>query len=199
MIGPLPWTTETPLQKAILDTCAETPGLDSEKSYLPFYLALCADIVDNSRDKNHGADPSPDTFIGIPNDQVGKKLADRFLKSLPSEQWELWVRELSLTPWFDEHAALALDRERQHNLGRVGWKQLCRYSFLEPQPEGQFRLHKTMREVLRTSLGDEVADVHTWFRDHWTAAERRPLLSSTGGASTQRRRWKIGSQSTNRL
>ena len=175
MIGPPPWETETRLQRAILDTCAEAPEPDGEKSYLPFYLALCADIVDNRRDKNNGAEPSPDTFIGIPSDQVGKELADRFLKSLPSEQWELWVRELSLTPSFDERAALALDRERHHNLGRVGWKQLCRYSFLEPQPEGHFRLHKTMRDVLRTSLGDEAADVHIWFRDHWTGREETAL------------------------
>ena len=175
MIGPPPWETETRLQRAILDTCAEAPGPDGEKSYLPFYLALCADIVDNRRDKNNGAEPSPDIFIGIPSDQVGKKLADRFLKSLPSEQWELWVRELSLTPSFDERAALALDRERHHSLGRVGWKQLCRYSFLEPQPEGYFRLHKTMREVLRSGLGDEAADVDTWFRDHWLSREDSAL------------------------
>jgi tetratricopeptide (TPR) repeat protein len=174
-IGPQPWTPETPLQSAILDTCAEAPGPDGEESYLPFYLSLCADIVDNNRDKNNGADPPPNIFIGIPNDQVAQKLADRFLKSLPSEQWELWVRELSLTPSFDERAALDLDRERQHNLGRAGWKQLCRYSFLEPQPESHFRLHKTMRDVLRTSLGDEVAAVHTWFSDHWKARDESAL------------------------
>ncbi len=152
-----------------------SPGTGRREELPSVLPCACADIVDNSRDKNNGAEPSPDIFIGIPSDQVGKKLADRFLKSLPSEQWELWVRELSLTPSFDERAALALDRERHHSLGRVGWKQLCRYSFLEPQPEGYFRLHKTMREVLRSGLGDEAADVDTWFRDHWLSREDSAL------------------------
>jgi hypothetical protein len=172
-IGPRPWAEETSLQKAILDACAEDPGLDGEPPLLPFYLALCADTVDNFRAKNSGAEPPPATFTGQPGDDVAQKLADRFLKSLPSEQWELWVRELSVTPSFDERAAMELDSQRHHNLGRSGWKQLCRYSFVEPQPEGYFRLHKTMRDVLRTGLGPDLADVHAWFLDHWAGRDER--------------------------
>jgi tetratricopeptide (TPR) repeat protein len=174
-IGPSPWTSETPLQSAILDACSGAPGPDGEVSCHPFFLALCAAIVDNSRAKYAGADPPIDTFIGLPSDQVAKKLADLFLKSLPNERWELWVKELSLTPSFDERAALDLDRGRHHNLGRVGWEQLCRYSFLESQPDGFFRVHKTMRDVLRTRLGGKATDVHAWFRDHWTGRDEPSL------------------------
>ena len=174
-IGPSPWTLETPLQTAILDACSGDRRPDGEASCHPFFLALCADIVDNHRAKNAGADPPTGTFTGLPGEQVAQTLADRFLKSLPNERWELWVKELSLTPSFDERAALNLDRGRHHNLGRAGWKQLGRYSFLERQPDGHFRLHKTMRDVLRTSLVDDAADVHAWFRDHWSARNEPAL------------------------
>ena len=167
-VGPSPWTPESPLQRAVLDVCSVDPGPDGEMSCHPFFLALCADIVENHHEQNAGTDPPLDTFTGLPNDTVAQKLADRFLKSLPNERWELWVQELSLTPSFDERAALDLDRDRQHNLGRAGWKQLRRYAFLEPQPEGHFRLHKTMRDVLRAGFGEDAADVHAWFRDYWT-------------------------------
>jgi len=165
---------ETPLQTAILDTCCEDEESDGEVSCHPFYLALCADIVDNQREQIAGADPPVETFQGIPNDHVAQTLADRFLKSLPNERWELWVKELSLTPTFDEKAALDLDQERRHSVGRAGWKHLRRYSFLEPQAEAFFRLHKTMRDVLRIRVED-AADVHTWFKDHWTAREEPAL------------------------
>ncbi|HEV3168168.1 MAG TPA: tetratricopeptide repeat protein [Isosphaeraceae bacterium] len=174
-IGPSPWTPQTPFQTAILDTCSSDVDSLGEPSCHPYYLALCADIVDNFRAQNAGADPPVDMFTGLPGDQVARLLADRFLKSLPDERWELWVKELSLTPSFDESAALELDRDRHHNLGRAGWKHFCRYSFLEPQPEGHFRLHKTMRDVLRNSLGDDSIEVHAWFRDHWAARDERAL------------------------
>ncbi len=187
-IGPQPWAAETPLQTGMLDTCTEGRGPDGEESNLPFCLALCADIVANHREQNAGADPPADTFLGIPGERVAQVLTDRFRKSLPNERWELWARELSLPPSFDERAALELDPDRHHNLGRAGWKQLCRYSFLEPQPEGHFRLHKTMRDVLRYSLGDEAVNVHTWFRDHWTSRDEPSL--------TFFHRWCLAPEST---
>jgi hypothetical protein len=174
-IGAPPWSPETPLQSAILDTCSDRPDPADEQSCHPDYLYLCAEIVDNHRAANARADPPPDAFMGLPSDQVARILSDRFLRSLPNERWELWVRELSLTPSFDERAALELDRDRHHNLGRAGWVQLRRYAFLEPQPEGYFRLHKTMRDVLRTSPGDDAVDVYAWFRDHWTARDEPGL------------------------
>jgi hypothetical protein len=153
----------------------------------PSFLALCADIVENSRAKNAGADPPIGTFTGLPNDQVAQKLADRFLKSLPGERWELWVKELSLTPAFDEKAALDFDRDRHHNLGRAGWKQLCRYAFLESQPDGHYRLHKTMRDVLRTRVGDAPRTSTPGSVSPGPAAHSGHSHFSIAGASPRRR------------
>jgi hypothetical protein len=176
-VGPSPWASETPLQVAILDVSAGDADAKGEVCHHPFYLALCADIVENHRAGNAGADPPTSTFTSVPTDQVAQTLSDRFLRSLPKESWELWVKELSLTPSFDESTALDLNRERDHHLGRAAWKQLCRYAFLEPQPDGSFRMHKTMRDVLRAGLRDEsdTPEVHAWFRDHWTDRDEPAL------------------------
>ena len=175
VIGPSPWTPEAELQKAILDVCSNGVEPNGEVNCHPFFLALCADVVENFRSKNADVDPPVGTFAGLPSDQVARSLADRFLKSLPGERWEFWIKELSLTPSFDERAALELDRDRHHNLGRAGLKQLCRYSFVEAQPDGRFRLHKTMRDVLRTSVGGDAVEIHIWFRDHWTSRDEPAL------------------------
>ncbi|MCL6532411.1 MAG: tetratricopeptide repeat protein [Armatimonadetes bacterium] len=172
-VGPPPDNPRTPLQQVIIECCDTEPGPDI--SCHPLYLALCAEIVLNERQKN-GVDPSPETFRGIPNERVASELANRFLRSLHNRAMELWVTELSLTPRFDETAALALDSERKHHNGRAGWELLTRFSFVEPLPDGFYRMHKTMAEVLQARLApDEARTLHDWFQRYWSEREQPAL------------------------
>ncbi len=166
-IGAAPVTPASVLQRAIIACCNESKNL-SEVSAHPMYLALCAEIVLNTRSAKK-IDPKPETFTAIPSPRVAQELATRFLRSLHSSALELWIQELSLTPRFDAKAALTLDKSRDHQNGRSGWTQMIHFSFINPQPDGFYRLHKTMREVLRTLVDDASArEVHEWFRDYWT-------------------------------
>ncbi len=78
------------------------------------------------------------------------------------------MEALSLTPKFDEAAALALDGERQYHNGRAGWEQMMRYSFVLAQPDGFYRMHRAMREALRARCSQTVARIQQgWFASHW--------------------------------
>lgn len=166
-VGPSPEEGEpTLLQKAIINLCREG-SVTKDIACHPFYLSLCAEIVLNTRERQ-GNDPSSDIFSNIPNDKVAHDLATLFLKSLDSRALELWVTELSLTPRFDEATALALDDERMHHNGRAGWERIAGFSFMQVQPDGFYRLHKIMRDVLRTRMEiTSSKDVHRWFYNHW--------------------------------
>jgi tetratricopeptide (TPR) repeat protein len=168
-IGQAPAAPESPLQSAILGTCSGSQGADGQVRCHPFFLALCADIVDNSRATIAHTDPPVETFSVPQGEEAARSLVDQFRKSLANERWEAWVNELSLTPSFDESAALDIDCGRRHNLGRAGWKDLLRYSFVESHADGSYRIHKRMRDLLRPQLDDIATEVHTWFRDHWAA------------------------------
>jgi tetratricopeptide (TPR) repeat protein len=173
-VGPPPDEPTTPLQQAIIECCDTEPG--PVVSCHPLYLALCAEIVLNTR-QNEGVDPKPDVFRGIPSQQVTRELANRFLKSLHNRAMELWVTELSLTPRFDETAALTLDTERQHQNGRAGWELLTRFSFVEALPDGFYRLHKTMAEVLRQRIPpNQASAIHEWFHGYWSGRELPSLV-----------------------
>jgi tetratricopeptide (TPR) repeat protein len=172
-VGPPPDEPTTPLQQAIIECCDTEPG--PVVSCHPLYLALCAEIVLNTR-QNEGVDPKPDVFRGIPSQQVASELATRFLRSLHNGAMELWVTELSLTPRFDQAAALALDTKRQHQNGRAGWELLTRFSFVEALPDGFYRLHKTMAEVLQEQIPpDQAETLHQWFLRHWSKREQPAL------------------------
>ena len=176
-IGPSPEQSgPTALQDAIIKCCNEVPHTDSAKiAFHPFYLSLCADIVLNNRD-NHGEDPSPDMFTDVPSSKVENELAKRFLKSLDSRAMELWVIELSLTPRFDEGCALALDDERKHHNGRSGWERLTNFSFMQIQPDGFYRIHKIMRDVITKKFEDEKGRVvHEWFGNYWKTGQETAL------------------------
>jgi tetratricopeptide (TPR) repeat protein len=173
-VGPPPDEPTTPLQQAIIECCDTEPG--PVVSCHPLYLALCAEIVLNTR-QNEGVDPKPDVFRGIPSQQVASELATRFLRSLHNRAMELWVTELSLTPRFDQAAALALDNERLHQNGRAGWELLTRFSFVEALPDGFYRLHKTMAEVLRQRIPpDQASAIHEWFHGYWSRRELPSLV-----------------------
>ena len=164
-IGPSPAAATEPLQRAILH-CADT-GAQTPSCHL-LTLALCADIVLNTRSADGGKDPSPQMFSSIPTAHVAGALATRFLKSLHSRNLELWVEALSLTPRFDETAALTLDSDRLYHNGRAGWEQITQYSFIVAEGNGFYRIHRTMREALRARLHlDAAAEQHAWFQRHW--------------------------------
>ncbi|NLX96728.1 MAG: ATP-binding protein [Rhodopirellula sp.] len=175
-IGPPADQRASPLQQAIVDCCDEDPAPDTTHCH-PLYLALCAEIVLNHRRMHAGEDPSVATFSGVPGDSVANELALRFLKSLHHRGLEMWIEELSLTPRFDEQAALSLAAARQHNVGRADWELLTGFSFVEgPDAEGFYRLHKTMRRVLaerveRGSDGKRWEAVHRWYTDYWATRE----------------------------
>jgi tetratricopeptide (TPR) repeat protein len=168
-IGSTPEQAPTPLQEAIIKCCREQLKDSSTKEMAchPLYLALCAEIVLNNR-KGHGSDPAPSMFSHIPSSKVSNELATRFLKSLNNRAMEMWVSELSITPHFDEEAALSLDDERKYHNGRAGWEQLKSFSFMEPQADGSYRFHKIMGEVLRNKLEEkDVVVIHKWFCSYW--------------------------------
>ncbi|KAF5421211.1 MAG: Tetratricopeptide (TPR) repeat, partial [Candidatus Methanocomedens sp.] len=169
-IGPAPDESNiTPLQEAIIKCCREQQQEHSSDEFAchPFYMALCAEIVQNTRD-DQGNDPPPSMFSNIPSAAVANELATRFFKSLNSRAMELWVSELSLTPRFDEEAALALDDERKHHNGRAGWDRLRGFSFMDSQDDGFYRFHKIMKDALRNKLRENDQQViHEWFCNYW--------------------------------
>jgi tetratricopeptide (TPR) repeat protein len=161
------------LQEAMI-RCCDT-SRDGEPSCHPLFLALCADIALNTHHAT-GRLPPPETFAGIPERALANELAARFLTSLHSGSMEYWVKDLSLTPRFDEAAALALDAARQHHNGRAGWDRLARLSFVERQADGFCRLHKIMRDVLRAQVETGGArPVHEWFETHWKSRRKQTL------------------------
>ena len=165
-IGGAPPAPLEPLPSAIIH-CAEAAEADGVLSSHLLTLALCADIVLNTR-QSDAKDPDPRLFSAIPTAHVAGALATRFLKSLHSRNLELWVEALSLTPRFDETAALALDSSRLFHNGRAGWEQIIQYSFIVAESSGYYRIHRTMREALRARLRPEVGQVqNAWFRGHW--------------------------------
>ncbi|HUW66575.1 MAG TPA: hypothetical protein VMW20_00835, partial [Candidatus Nanoarchaeia archaeon] len=102
--------------------------------------------------------------------------ATRFLKSLDSRAMELWVIELSLTPRFDKECALALDDEHKHHNGSSGWKRLTNFSFMQIQPDGFYRFHKIMRDVITKKFEDEKGRVvHEWFGNYWKTRQEIAL------------------------
>lgn len=158
----------SPLQKAITYCCNTETSSTSQTSCHLQYLALCADIVDNTRRENK-IDPKPEAFLGIPSDDVAKELAFRFLKSLHNANMMLWTEALSLTPRFDKESALALSRDKNFEAGAGGWTQLKRFSFMEVDANGFFRMHRTMREVLPIHITEvEPQSIHEWFSEYWT-------------------------------
>jgi tetratricopeptide (TPR) repeat protein len=164
----------TPLQQAIIRCCNSEYA--SEVSCHPLFLALCAEIAINTRTAT-GAEPPPQLFVGIPQPQLGHELARRFLTSLHSAGMQAWVVDLSLTPRFDDEAALALAQARRHAVGLAEWKRLREFSFLEPLADGFYRLHATMRTALQAHIDDDDTPVvHRWFAGYWEE-HGQPILA----------------------
>ncbi len=159
----------TPLQQAIINCTDERARQADDVRCHPLFLALCAEIVLNTR-RQAGQDPPLDTFHGIPAGAEARELADRFLQSLHDRTMEMWLEELSLTPRFDKEAALTLHGSKNHYDAETAWKSLTGFSFATSQPDGFWRLHETMRDALSLRVAeDEARRVHVLLRDHWAA------------------------------
>ncbi|MCE5217841.1 tetratricopeptide repeat protein [bacterium] len=173
-VGHPPETGEpSPLQAAIIDGCS---GGELEKQgCLPLYVRLCADIVLNERGPGgRGADPPPEWFHGIPNDQVAYRLANRFLTSLGDDATSNLVKALSFARWFD--LPLVKDRlEVGPDAAAATFRRLTASSFCEAAQDGRVRLHVTMRAALKYLVSIDQRDrltpedLHAWFRQHWQA------------------------------
>ena len=173
-IGTPPPSAPDALQAAILRGANTATGAEAIPACHLLALALSADIVDNTRQA--GGEPDPDLFRAVAPAKMAETLATRFLKSLHNRNLELWVEALSLTPRFDEAAALALDTERQLHVGRAGWEQLRHYSFLSAQPDGFYRIHRTMREVLRQRTPEATRrTLDSWYEAYWQEREQATL------------------------
>ena len=178
LIGPYPVEQlMSPLQEAVIGCCNTTPtNSGAAVSCHCLHLALCAQTILNHREDHVGNDPAPEMFRGIPIAEVAYELAQRFLRSLHSGAMENMVRELSLAPRFNEQAVLDFARRRDHNTGRWGWEQLISFVFVEEDVENFYRLHKTMRDVLRFYVPEDVSQlVHNCLALCWKDQEEISL------------------------
>ena len=172
-IGPTPQQAPSSLQQAIINCC--NAGTENAPSCHPLPLALCAETVLRTR-QARGSDPRPGTFK-ISREKADYKLTDGLLNSLQDRRLEEWLIRLSLTPRFDKQAAQALLNRLAPGTGGGDWEELKRLCFVEPQPDGFYRLHQAMREVLRARLNKrETPADHAWFVGYWTE-RKEPTLA----------------------
>ncbi len=165
-IGPPQDQSISPLQHAIIQCC--NAGTKNAPVYHPLPLALCAETVLRTRAVS-GSDPEPALF-NIRQEDADDLLPEVFFKALGHWWLELWLRQLSLTPRFDEAAALALLNRCAPNVvaDRDAWETLLSLCFVEPQGDGFYRLHPTMREVLRFWMNKrEAVNHHEWLARYW--------------------------------
>ena len=156
------------LQAAILRVTDEKADEGSPSSHHCYLLALCAEIVTNTKAETGGY-PEAAVFDQIPEGaDAAEPLVSRFLTSLHSQSMVLWLEELSLTPRFNEEYALSLDAQRRHNNGRAGWERLRQLSFLGEREMGFWEMHRLLRESLRKRVNAEDAKaIHIWSENYW--------------------------------
>ncbi|MDQ3813440.1 MAG: hypothetical protein M3347_05760 [Armatimonadota bacterium] len=170
-IGPGPEQPESPLQQAII-TCCNTGSEEAPRCH-PLALALCAETVLRSREAR-GGDPRPAAFK-ISREKADHKLTEILLNALHNRRLEECLTRLSLTPRFDETAALALATHLSPGDAML-WETLQHLCFVEPQPDGFYRLHQSLRDVLHARVGKrEAAADHAWFASHWAERDEAAL------------------------
>ena len=158
------------LQGAILRTAQEPEG-----GYHCLSLGLCCDIVAAGR--RSGREPEPETFSFRP--QEWRELADRFMRSLPSDTERRWIEQLAVTPLFDEAAARsAYSRERSTEQDTV-WDALRTYSFVEPVlgRQGWFAIRAQMRWAVENQPGaqERMLRNHRLWRELWREASETAI------------------------
>ena len=156
------------LQTAILRVTDEKADEGSPNSHHCYLLALCAEIVANTKDETGGY-PEATVFDQVPEGaDAAEPLVSRFLTSLHSQSMVLWLEELSLSPRFDEEYALSLDAQRRHNNGRAGWERLRQLSLVDEREAGFWEMHRLLRETLRKRVGaDDAKAIHGWSESYW--------------------------------
>ena len=123
-------------------------------------LYLCIEIVLNTR-INTGEYPPTQDFKSTSRKEIAGKLLDRFLESLDNKDIRSWLKEISLTPRFDEDYALALDQERRRTNGRTGWERLTDLSLVKSLDDKFYEMHKLFQDGLRALIPQEdAAKVH---------------------------------------
>ena len=156
------------LQEALLRVCSIEGDAGSSGGYHPYSLGLSVDT--SLSDLNRGIEPDAGTFAMAPGDQ--RALALRFLKSLSSSAHEMWVKQLALSPRFDETAA----REMFGPSGieqESAWDTLGDYSFVrEADTPGWWTLHSCMRDALVNTSSDKDEEAHQRWREHWSRRAR---------------------------
>ena len=163
---------------SILRLTAENRG--SHASHHTLLIGLCADILARARTARR---PLPPTYFdSVP---AGQRAADaltrRFLSSVRNEALVGWLRELSLSPRFDEEYALALDKHRRYYVGRAGWQELTSLSFVTMNGVGAFEIHPVFRAVLRKSVDKRASQaVHEWSHRFFTTGSRRDGWDALG-------------------
>ncbi len=126
-----------PYAATFLQKCGIEPGelleaiLASSRDadqYLPLKLGLLADAV--AEEQEQGREPEVETFRLDPDDLQG--IVKRFLRSLPTEEHQVWMERLALTPRFDESAArrALTPGDPLSAQALVGWRSLRGYSFV---------------------------------------------------------------------
>ena len=159
--------TSPDLQKAVLQVCVDDETdhpTRAEKAYHPFSLGLCADTIANESGKT-----DPISFQ-MSNDRV-RALAQRFLRSLPTDAHRIWVEKLAMTWRFDREAALAAYSDTQSREADSAWEMLTRFSFVIRLGRSEwFTLHSRMRGVLTdlfASDQERLPNEHRWWQTYW--------------------------------
>lgn len=168
------------LQEAILRVCCERPSggarspSDPRSSgYHPLSLGLCVDTV--QAEQRRGRETEPESFSMGSNDLHA--LAQRFLKSLQSRNFENWILKLSATPRFDYDAAVTslngfFSAPFSFSDARGEWTLLIGQSFVSEIGNGWYSLHSLMRQALRNKLGLDDARmraVHEEWLLYWSS------------------------------
>jgi tetratricopeptide (TPR) repeat protein len=160
------------LRDAILATAKEEDG-----GHHCFSLGLLADIVYAERERRQQTHPESLRFAP----KSWSKLADRFIKSLGSNDLGRWIQRLALTPRFDKAAGRCASEDAVSR--DTAWRVLPGYSFVErlPGEGGWFSIYAQMRRALanQPSALERVCEDHAWWQEYWTSRSQSLLGPET--------------------
>lgn len=155
----------------------------------PFWLALCATIVQHSR-MAQKRDPNPTQFVRLigehlTSDQMEDRLCDWFLRALNNRTLERCLIALSLTPRFDEAGAKIQAEENDFSAKSLDWQLLVSFFFLQAEteesaalqgPQQFWRVHPLMRSALTRRLKHEQAiEEHLKLQHYWAERQENEL------------------------
>ncbi len=141
----------------------------------PFWLALCATIVLQSR-AGGKRDPNPTLFARTTPEQQEDRLAEAFLRALNNRLLERCLVALSLTPRFDEAAMLIQAEEFGKSNEALNWETWTSLFFMQHETSGPdalpyLRIHRLIRRSLQARLKhEESIEEHLKLLHYW--AER---------------------------